>query len=435
MRIVYAVILCMLLSVSCNEKEGLSGPSEDNPLSEWVIPSQARAGGEAVIQWNGFNENARIFLAGNMEYEAEVSVVTASGLVFVVPVYVSSGDYSVILDQDGRTDMGLMEVLDAEMPVSDLKVPSGAQQGETVLITGVGFSEDCSIELIADGVTVSLEASLSPDGISFVVPEDMADADYELMLVQDGVSWLLTSSFSVKEVIVQVVKTLKRMDYYSQYIGSAMIRVSWDIVREAPSTLVVSEHVVDGDEVSLEAYDEYVMNEDGAFELVHDGFESSNDLGMSYVMDENGQVAVSDVLIYGDSETTPFTWTYDEDGFVTDIASPSRSFRAFGYTDGNLTLFRNTSFVYGDPSLVNNPFAPDVVWGYMALMEKNDPFVYVPYMMGWYSKSSALLPTVMISPSPTGTGTVDHMLSYDFDEDGYVVRMSWGTNKVEYFFE
>lgn len=92
----------------------------------------------------------------------------------------------------------------------------------------------------------------------------------------------------------------------------------------------------------------------------------------------------------------------------------------------------NTSFEYSDPALVGHPSAPDVVWGYMSLMEKNDPFISFPFLLGWYDKASAKLPTKMISPSPTGTGTVECGLTYGFDEDGYPVSMSWTEGNSEY---
>ena len=88
-------------------------------------------------------------------------------------------------------------------------------------------------------------------------------------------------------------------------------------------------------------------------------------------------------------------------------------------------------FSYDDASLKNHPDAPDVVWGYMSVMEKFDPFLYFPYFLGWYDKTSSALPTSMTISS--GTGTVTLPLTYIFDEEGYVTEMKWtdgGSNKV-----
>ena len=197
-------------------------------------------------------------------------------------------------------------------------------------------------------------------------------------------------------------------------------------------TLIISEYLVDGEEISLEAYDSYVSEDGTTFILDHDGFESSNDVKMTYTRDPEGTVTLADVLIYGKSKTTAFTWNYNADGYLAEVVSPTTTFRAFEYEDGNLTVFRNTAFEYGDPALVNHPLAPDVVWAYMSMMETNDPLVYIPYLLGWYTKASALLPTVMQKPSATGSGTVDIGFSYEFDEDGYVSKIQWNDGGSQY---
>lgn len=430
MRKILTLLLLALSAAACNDKDGLSGPQAENPLSECVLPVSAMAGGEVLVQWNGFPEEPAISMVGEdgTVYEAEVTVVTASGLVFLVPSSLVPGTYMV---KSGQDDLGTIEILPAEMPVTGLKIPSGAKQGEVVAVDGIGFEEGCVAVLVdSEGNEHALETELTYSGISVVIPDDLAEGTYAVYLVQDGMEWLLSGSFSVyKDVIV---KTLTRVNYYSPYIGTMLLRLSWEINRDDPVTLTVSETVIDGQEESLEAYDMYVCDATGLFTLDHDGFEASNDLEMSYDRDADGVVTQSDVLIYGKKETTPFTWTYDADGFLTDISSPTRSFRSFSYEEGNLVSFMNTSFEYSDPSLVSHPSAPDVVWGYMSLMEKNDPFICFPFLLGWYDKASAKLPTKMISPSPTGTGTVESALAYGFDEDGYPVSMSWTEGNSEY---
>ena len=70
--------------------------------------------------------------------------------------------------------------------------------------------------------------------------------------------------------------------------------------------------------------------------------------------------------------------------------------------------------------------------------EKYDPYVYIPYLLGWYDKASVLLPTMMRLPDPQGIGTVDCTLKYEFDADGYVTKMSWSEGisscRVEYIY-
>ena len=410
-------------------------PIGKDPFLNCVVPETVKAGGEAQIQWDGFKQNASLVLVGmdGKEYKMTVKVITAYGLTFKVPVNTPEGLYNLVLVQGERTGLGEITVTPADMPVTGLKVPAGAEQGETVIIEGIGFEEGCSVVAVDQADQEhSLESEVTYLGLSVVIPADLAEGEYALYLLQDEMRWLLASSFSVYKELV--VKTLERIDYYTDYVDGALLKLSWEISREEPATLTVSQFIVEDGTETLDVYDMYQFDNEGVLALVADGFEESNDLEMSYAPDEEGNVSVSYVLIYGKQEPTPFTWTYDMEGFLTSVASPTATFRSFEYQNGNMTAFNNTSFEYGDASLVNNPAAPDVIWGYMSLLDKNNPFMYVPYFLGWYTKASAQLPTAMIVPSPTGTGTDRYPLSYEFDEDGYVVRMTLGSEKVEYIF-
>ena len=434
----FAAVLAAV-AISCEEQTITPTPEPDHKdpqdlLENCVLPETVKAGGEALVQWDGFKENAKIVLvdADSKDHPMQVKVVTAYGLTFKVPAKTPAGLYQVVLVQESRITLGKITVTAADMPVTGLKVPEGAQQGETVLIEGIGFEEGCSVIAVdQNGAETVLDSEVSYQGLSVVIPADFAEGTYSLYLLQDEMRWLLAQSFSVYKELV--IKQLSRIDYYTEYSGEAMLRMTWEISRETPVTLTVSESVVEGDVVELNAYDQYVQGEDGFFTLVNDGFDASNNMKMSYTRDFEGKVTVADVLRYGKKDTTPFTWTYDQNGFLTDISS-SKSLCSFEYADGNMIAFGGRGFEFADPSLVNNPAAPDVIWGYMSLMDITEPFMYVPYFLGWYSKASAQLPTAMIVPSPTGTGTDTYPLSYEFDEDGYVINMSFGEERVEYFF-
>ena len=428
-----------VVAVSCEEQTITPTPGPDHvdpkdPLENCVLPETAKAGGEVMVQWDGFKENAQIVLkdADSKEYPMQVKVVTAYGLTFKLPAKTPAGLYYVVLIQESEIILGKITVTAADMPVTGLKVPAGAEQGETIVIEGIGFEEGCSVVALDQVVQeYALESEVSYLGLSVVIPADFAEGEYSLYLIQDEMRWLLAQSFSVYKELV--IKQLSRIDYYTEYNGEAMLRMTWEISRETPVTLTVSESVVEGDVVELNAYDQYVQGEDGFFTLVNDGLEISNNIKMSYTRDFEGKVTVADVLRYGKKDTTPFTWTYDQNGFLTDISS-TKSLCSFEYTDGNMTAFGGRGFEFADPSLVNNPAAPDVIWGYISLMNITEPFMYVPYFLGWYSKASAQLPTAMLQPSATGTGTDRYPFSYEFDEDGYVVKMSFGGERVEYFF-
>ena len=432
------VLLLMFLSLAlgCQEKQGPLGSGSGNPLDECVIPEIVNAGGEGIIQWNGFTEEDDLVLSGSdgTEYDLSVSTVTGSGLIFKVPSDVPAGTYMLILVQGVRSELGEVKVLSPEMPVSGAEVPSAAFCGDAVSVSGMGFEDGCRIILInADSGSVFLEAFLTNDGISFDLPEDMVQGVYEIWLEQDGFSWLLDDSFEVLAVAVE--KRLKAVRYYAPYIGASKIMTEWSISLDDPVSLTFSEYLVEGDELSLNAYDRYVCGEDGTFVLDYDGRESSNDIEITYTRDSEGKVTGSDVLIYGKKEATPFVWTYGTDGLLTDVSSPGLVYKTFEYEDGKMTGFGQVSFVYGDASLTNSPLAPDVIWGYMSVQDPDNPFLCFPYLLGWYSGTSVLLPEKIVMPSVTGTGAVTHEMSYEFDAEGYVVSMSWNNGGSEHWVE
>ena len=424
-----------MLFVSCEKTGGPVDGPVDNPMDQCEVPAQVRAGGEGTVLWNGFKDGAKLSLNSEAHAEIQLTIktITASGITFAVPATTPEGEYMMILIQDGRHELGKVKVLPMQMPITGLSVPASAQQGETVTITGMGFKEGCRVVFELAGSETEMTVNMVNGGIEVAIPEDMPAGKYRISLVQDGLTWLLADTFEVYEVLV--IKQFSSIRYYAPYIDEAQLVMEWKVSREEPVTFTVSQYILENGAEELNAYDHYAMDAAGLIILEHDGFESSNDLEVSYQRDADGQVTVADVLVYGDDDTTPFTWTYDAEGRLLDISSPKRSFRSLEYEGDNLTMFRQMTFEYDADSPANHPYAQDVIWGYMALQEENDPFVYFPYFMGWYTEASAQLPARIVKPSPTGTGTVTLTLSYEFDDDGYVSKMSWTDEGENYAVE
>lgn len=436
MRRLLVILMALSMAVSCVESQVEGGKEiQKDPVSECLVPSSARCGGEVILQWNGFTDEASVILRSDSgaDEAAELQIITDSGLIFNVPWSLVPGIYKVVLMQAGEHVLGEIEILAPEMPVSSLSVPSSCLAGEVVVISGTGFNSSPGIVLVdEDGTEYMLEASCVSGGISISIPVEMPEGNYGLFLVQDGYRWALDETIFV----AAAVRKLVSIAYQGPYFGSSQIRYIWSIVDEESLKIVLSEAVVYEDGTIDEgSYDEYVAVSEYGFELTVDGFESTNDLSMTYHLDDNGDVASSDVLVYGNNQPTDFRWAYDKDGYLSEITYESKTglkiFRSLSYAYGNLVQFRNTAFAYGDPSLKNHPQAHDVVWGYMAVMEKFDPFVYFPYLLGWYDVRSVSLPTTMTVAS--GQGTVTLPLEYIFDSGGYVIEMKWtdgGSNKV-----
>lgn len=437
MRRLLFLLLAFLVAASCIDSQtGDDTGILTDPVSECVVPPSARCGAEVILQWNGFTDDASVILrsASGDETLVYIKVITRSGMIFVVPPGTEPGMYGLFLVQDGEHDLGSIEILPPLIPVSGVSVPSSCMAGETVTVKGTGFKPSSSLVLVGkDGSRYEVVTEYGAGGLSFVVPDGIPEGEYSVYLVQDGNEWLLSGALSVQALSM---KKLASVAYQGPYMGTTQIRYTWKVTEDEPLRILLVEATVDaGGNVDEGSVDEYTAVADNAFEMTNDGMEASNDLSMTYIFGQDGRVQTSDVLIYGKSKPTEFTWSYDNDGYLLDVtyvaSSGLRTFREISYDKGNLVRFRNTEFVYDDETLKNHPAAPDVVWGYMAVMEKFDPFMYFPYLLGWYDMKSSSLPTAMTVASGTGTATLP--VGYAFDEDGYVVEMKWndgGANKV-----
>lgn len=436
MRRFLTILACLMLVLSCvDSKTGGQTEIVTDPVSECVVPETVRCGDDVILQWNGFGQSASIVMRSSSggETVAEISVITASGLIFNVPYTMLPGIYDIVLVQDGEFILGQIEVLPPDMPVSGISMPSSALAEEVILIKGMGFDSSSRIVFVAlDGTEYEIVPEYVAGGLSISLPDYLPEGEYSVVLLQDGYRWTICESFQ----LISVARTLASVAYQGPYVGTTQVRYTWTVIDEEPLRIVLSEALVEADGSMQEgSYDEYTAVSENAFELTADGFEMSNDLEMAYSQDPDGCVMTSDVLVYGNSSSTEFTWTYDPDGYLTEVTYESKSvlrtFRSLFYDNGDLIQFRNTMFSYDDASLKNHHNAPDVVWGYMSVMEKFDPFLYFPYLLGWYEKTSSALPTSMTISS--GTGTVTLPLTYIFDEEGYVTEMKWtdgGDNKV-----
>ena len=423
----------MMLPLACTEEgtpSGGNGNGGGNEMADCVCPESVRAGKDAVLQWEGFLEGDSLVAVSEDgdEYELTVSYVTSSGMGFNVPVDVPAGRYMLVLVRNERIELGEVEITAPVMPVTGLSVPSSALVGETVLIGGVGYKQGCMVVFTdSEGAESELAATLTNEGISVVLPEDMQAGSYDLYLLQDNLSWLLKEGFTVTEEVVEVKdKDLAELKYTHPYYATSVVQNSWKIDSDDPLTLIFYEYVVSDGIAELSSYDSYQADATGKFVLVNDGMEESNDLEITYHRDGDGNVTASDVLLYGYDDPTTLQWNYNAGGFLNSITYGDVSLCAIEYDgEGNVTTFRTTGFVYSDESLVNSPSAPNVVWAYMAVQGYADPHRYFPYLLGWYSSSSIQLPSAVMQPDPSGSGNIECPLTYEFDADGYVSKMSW----------
>ena len=417
--------------------------------SEIICPATVRAGEEGVIQWDGFKDGDTLCLSSKdgEDIQLEIKAVTSSGLTFYVPVTVPAGKYMLVLLRDPRKELGQVEILEMACPLSAVSVPSVVTCGEVLEITGIGFKDGCIILLKdAEGHEYTFETELTDMGVRMTLPEDMPLGSYDVYLVQDGMTWPLGTGLQVRELPKEeIVKELSGLRYFHPYDGEIMSMLSWTVTTGEPTTLEVANYTIEAGVETKDSYDTYVSDGENKFVLDHDGMEISNDIEMSYNRSEDGVVENTDLILFGKKVPTEVLWTYDEEGRLVDIASEKGSFSSMEYDqNGNLVTFHATSFAYTDMTIVNAAYAPDAVWGYMTVMSAHkDPFIYIPYMLGWQKNVMPMqLPSSVYLPDPddyTGSMMIEHPFAYEFDEDGYVTKMSWtregSSHWIEYIYQ
>ena len=424
-------MLCIAAFSACSE-ENLSTGDGRNPLSDYTLSGSAAPGEEAVIQWNGFTQNAEVVLvdASGHEFPAHVKTITSSGLIFLIPAGLTPGDYTVNVKQDGNVSVGTLSILEAEMPVTGISYPSAVAPGETFVFGGLGLGTSYSVILSSADDDYTLDSKLSPSGLECSVPINMKPGVYSLLL-SDGVNqWPITSSLTItmKKILAAVscdepynegVRTFKE---YRIELGS-----------KGEVVAIVYYHCrYEGEVIETETTDRYVKVAEGEY-AVEGGDMSSLNYGFKYTYDNDGMILSADVHRY--SSKTPegihriFTWTYDTSGLPTavtfELSGKTYSMQNYIYEGDNLLETNARVFAYDDESLINKEFAPDVAHAYDMMHYTDEPFLYVPYLLGEHPHVSKLLPDGYMAVSGL-TSRKKVPFTYTYDEDGYVQTCSWG---------
>lgn len=440
MRVLLILALAIPMISACQHIDE-SVIDVENPLSECVIAGDPSPSGEVFIQWNGFEEGVVILLKGESgaETSAEIVVITGSGLIFRIPAGLSPGMYTVIADQDGRHELGQIQVTEKELPVTGLKMPDSSFPGGSLVITGSGFDSSFSVFLMNHEGRTDLVSTLAPAGLKVEIPVNVPDGSYDVYLTDGYSEWLVAESFTIASR-----KWLMSVSMTGPYSGAMKYRTSYSLEYQdgEVSAIVYTASVIEnGAVVEEEIRDRYARGDDGVFR-VDGGTSSSNNFNFGYVRDNEGRILTSDVLRY--SRNNPagamreFTWVYDEEDrpskVTFELNGSVYSLQVYLYEDGNLVDTSVNGFVYEDESLVYNKFAADAAHGYDMMTNTMEPFLYAPYLCGEHPFSSRLLPSAL--KQVTGPTSIKKVpVTYEFDSDRYPVMMSWDSGNTYIEFE
>lgn len=425
-----SVITALLLLSACVSKESVSGEGTD-PLAECVITDSAKPGKDAFIQWNGFEKDARITLRGadGSEYEVNISIITDSGLIFQVPSSIFPGIYTVVLTQGDTRELGIIEILESDIPVGSLDFPLYAAPGDNLFISGTGFETSHSLFLKSGSKMIQISGTAESGGYDAKIPSDAERGVYSLWLSDGSSSWMLTDSFTIaiRKRLVSVSR-IEPYDAEMKYRTSYTVEYDGDEVNAITYTASIMEN---GVVVNEEVRSRYILHDDGVYRA-EGGRSSSNNFNFGYTRDSDGRIVSADVLRY--SRTNPdgtmrqFLWVYDTEGRPTNVTfvldGVTRSIQIYFYENGNLIETNSSSFVYDDENLVSQPFAIDAAHAFDMMANTMEPFLYAPLLTGEHPFASRLLPTAFKRiTGPTSTQNVP--FSYEYDEDGYVRSMKW----------
>lgn len=384
-----------------------------------------------MIQWNGVLLSAKVFLIDEVDerYEAQVKVVTASGMIFIVPLNLTPGNYRVVLMQPDEIEVGTITVHETDMPITGISFPSAAAPGSFFELGGVGLNDSYSVILKSEAGQWRLESTASGAGLNCYVPENITSGKYSLVLTDGTNEWVLSVSFLVSRMktLVAVVKDEpyeNNIRYCSEY------RVMYE--DNVVSAIAFKHYLTENSQVvEVSTQDNYVRVSDGYY-AAEGGKSSSNNIDFEYVTDSDGRILSADVLRYSNKDPNGvhrvFTWHYDTAGMPTavqfELNGSTYSLQDYIYEDESLLETQACVFVYDDKTLVANPFAPDAAHGFDMMHNLMEPFLYVPYLLGEHPFTSKLLPSGYMAISGATT-RVMKPFAYVFDEDGYVTEMSW----------
>lgn len=438
--------LAVLTFCAC-ESIGIGEKDVNNPLNDCVISAAVQSGNEAVVQWNGFVGTPQLVLksADGSECQVAVKVVTASGVIFVVPAGLVPGEYTLVQKGTQPVELGKIEILQPDLPVTGLKYPTYTHPGAVFDVQGIGFDESFALVLKSAQSTIRLDAQLTDAGLSVSVSDDIQPHVYSLVLVSGIDEWVLSGSFNVtrKKRLVAVRKTAPHdtqtsvNEYRVEYSGGQVVAIRYTSGLYEDDVLV-----------ETSADDRYVQEEPGFFNgiRVENGenlYPGSYNFQWRYFYDESGRIVSTDVLRFSNKEPAgihrEFKWEYDTDGRPSkvpfELGGMMLSHQTYQYDNGNLVSLSFVDFAYDDETLVNNPYAVDAALGYDMMRIYEEPFLYVPYITGVHSYVSRLLPSGYYKA--TGLSSVGLFpFTYEFDQDGYMTVMSWeGSASISFIYE
>lgn len=335
-----------------------------------------------------------------------------------------TGDFVYAVPTQGKANGEKTGDIEHEAPkeivIEGLEVPAYVAVGDNLVVKGSGFAADAVFTFEKDGAKVEVSASEVDGGISLAVPADMARDHYALVLSQEGVSKTLS-----EDVWVTIRKAFKSatLNMSGTY---GLFSYGWTVTRTDGQITEIRYKISNADDIdspSNDFIDIYVA--DGlTFTNTQNKTEFAYNKTVTFV--EEGGFIKSAEAVNEHDDPMSYVWNYDDNGYIMNIThNEDVKYEVVYDADMNATEFvvegcTAAGAKYDGAQQHNNPYAPSVAFAVASVYQYTFMHHHFAYFNGMI-KAGTLLPT---SIDWQGYGNY-FGVTYTFDDDGYVTRISW----------
>lgn len=401
------LMLCTACAfTACSEDD--DAPVPTNPISNCIVPETAAIGSEVIVSGTGFKAaTAQLSLKNEEGIETNVQnpTFTTAGATFTVPMSMTTGEYTLVLKQNGTWTLGIITLTPAPLPVQGLSVPSTLlTTSNAFVISGTGFNATSEIYLKnAEGNRIQLEIGDRSNGLSCTLPASIEEGMYTVILTQDGGEWILS------EISIEVAMRLKNMTSIVDYsaFGMSTDETPWFLTYDEEGKLLMISYDEEGTmPLWTISHDGNQIKAIGNEDLLSDPYDFTFTV-------ENGKVSHNQMII-SPTRIREYDWTYNGN-VLTKWNTEDLQWNE----DNNLVkLGKYWDVKYLDPELKSKGI--DMTQALSVLLGiENDYELACAAIMNLCGDISTNLPTEIIQEDED-----DLVLEYEFNEKGYVTSVS-----------
>lgn len=426
-RIMMLMICSICAFSACSDDDD---PTPQNPVSNVKIPATAEIGTEIIVSGTGFASTAQFTFKGTAS-SADVSqpTIVSTGVTMTVPMSLTPGKYTLVLKQDGKWELGSIELTAASLPIIGLEIPEAGFTGQTINIGGNGYNETSKVYTeTGNGIRTELTVTDYQSGLVCTLPADLSAGTYQLILAQDGGEWTLTEEFEVVKYkrLVKIGWVNDFSQIMEDYITESTFEISY--AANEPQSFNYT-NVPYGYEMN---YDVQTNNDQITLFISNPASEWEEGYVKQVTLGVTDDLAQSNATIFYDSGNAKEVnmsagWTYADRYMKSYEGEGGLNDLEYTFDAGNLVDVSGTSFEYDQTQKYTRP-GVDIAALFLQLSTidyTNDwGWMYAAFT-GLIGEKSTGIPVKMSVPDPETEETTTHELNYTYDEDNYITSVSY----------